>query len=103
MPVQYSTFGQRYSVTSIPPLDPGSGSVTSELPAAVPGPVVDPQGGYTVAVRALCEFTAKVGDLDLRFTPSPLRSKASQAIARSRRDEGRSTSPKWPSAVSIMN
>lgn len=26
---------------------------------------------YTVSVRALCEFTAKVGDLDLRFTPSP--------------------------------
>lgn len=26
---------------------------------------------YSVAVRALCEFTAKVGDLDLRFTPSP--------------------------------
>ncbi len=26
---------------------------------------------YCVAVRALCEFTAKVGDLDLRFTPSP--------------------------------
>ncbi|HYF20314.1 MAG TPA: ATP-dependent DNA helicase [Ramlibacter sp.] len=26
---------------------------------------------YTVAVRALCEFTAKSGDLDLRFTPSP--------------------------------
>lgn len=26
---------------------------------------------YGVAVRALCEFTAKVGDLDLRFTPSP--------------------------------
>ena len=26
---------------------------------------------YTVAVRALCEFTAKVGDLDLRFTPAP--------------------------------
>ncbi len=25
----------------------------------------------TVAVRALCEFTAKQGDLDLRFTPSP--------------------------------
>jgi DNA excision repair protein ERCC-2 len=25
---------------------------------------------YTVAVRALCEFTAKAGDLDLRFTPS---------------------------------
>ncbi|GGI17138.1 ATP-dependent DNA helicase [Oxalicibacterium faecigallinarum] len=33
----------------------------------------DPDKGriYTVAVRALCEFTAKQGDLDLRFTPSP--------------------------------
>ncbi|MCQ6256626.1 ATP-dependent DNA helicase [Pseudomonas sp. Q11] len=27
--------------------------------------------GYSIAVRALCEFTAKTGDLDLRFTPSP--------------------------------
>ena len=26
---------------------------------------------YTVAVRSLCEFTAKAGDLDRRFTPSP--------------------------------
>lgn len=26
---------------------------------------------YTVAVRTLCEFAAKQGDLDLRFTPSP--------------------------------
>lgn len=26
---------------------------------------------YSVAVRAMCEFTAKQGDLDLRFTPSP--------------------------------
>jgi 5-aminolevulinate synthase len=26
---------------------------------------------YAVAVRALCEFTAKQGDLDMRFTPSP--------------------------------
>ncbi len=26
---------------------------------------------YSVAVRTLCDFTAKVGDLDLRFTPSP--------------------------------
>ena len=26
---------------------------------------------YTVAVRTLCAFTAKTGDLDLRFTPSP--------------------------------
>jgi Rad3-related DNA helicase len=26
---------------------------------------------YRVAVRSLCEFTAKEGDLDLRFTPAP--------------------------------
>jgi DNA excision repair protein ERCC-2 len=26
---------------------------------------------YRVAVRELCEFTAKTGDLDLRFTPAP--------------------------------
>ena len=26
---------------------------------------------YTVAVRTLCEFAARQGDLDLRFTPSP--------------------------------
>jgi DNA excision repair protein ERCC-2 len=26
---------------------------------------------YSVSVRTLCEFTAKKGDLDLRFTPSP--------------------------------
>ena len=26
---------------------------------------------YSVGVRSLCEFTAKQGDLDLRFTPSP--------------------------------
>ena len=26
---------------------------------------------YSVSVRALCEFAAKEGDLDLRFTPSP--------------------------------
>ncbi|WMW80129.1 ATP-dependent DNA helicase [Undibacterium cyanobacteriorum] len=30
-----------------------------------------PNSAYTVGVRALCEFTAKQGDLDLRFTPSP--------------------------------
>ena len=29
------------------------------------------EGKYTIAVRALCDFTAKAGDLDLRFTPAP--------------------------------
>lgn len=30
-----------------------------------------PDEPYVVAVRALCDFSAKRGDLDLRFTPSP--------------------------------
>ena len=42
---------------------------------------------YTVAVRALCEFTAKQGDLDLRFTPSAtaLEGVAGHLLAASRR------------------
>ena len=42
---------------------------------------------YTVAVRALCEFTAKQGDLDLRFTPSPSAQEgiAGHAVVASRR------------------
>lgn len=44
-------------------------------------------GQYTVAVRALCEFTAKEGDLDLRFTPSPSAQEgmAGHALVTSRR------------------
>ncbi len=34
------------------------------ISTAVPAP-------YTIAVRTLCEFAAKAGDLDLRFTPAP--------------------------------
>lgn len=30
--------------------------------------------GYRVAVRALCEFTAREGDLDHRFTPADRKS-----------------------------
>lgn len=42
---------------------------------------------YLVAVRALCEFTAKQGDLDLRFTPSPSAQEgiAGHALVTSRR------------------
>ncbi len=45
---------------------------------------------YVVAVRALCEFTAKHGDLDLRFTPSPSAQEgmAGHALVASRRAEG---------------
>ena len=45
---------------------------------------------YTVAVRALCEFTAKEGDLDLRFTPSPTAQEgiAGHALVTARRGAG---------------
>ncbi len=45
---------------------------------------------YRVAVRALCEFTAKQGDLDLRFTPSPtaLEGIAGHNTVTTRRGEG---------------
>ncbi len=48
---------------------------------------------YTVAVRTLCEFTAKRGDLDLRYTPSPDASegRAGHAIVASRRASGYET------------
>ncbi|WP_228896029.1 helicase C-terminal domain-containing protein [Pseudoduganella aquatica] len=44
---------------------------------------------YTVAVRALCEFTAKAGDLDLRFTPTPTAQEgiAGHALVASRRND----------------
>ena len=45
---------------------------------------------YTVAVRELCEFTAKQGDLDLRFTPAPtaLEGMAGHAVVAARRGKG---------------
>ncbi|MEK6350425.1 MAG: ATP-dependent DNA helicase, partial [Burkholderia sp.] len=45
---------------------------------------------YTVAVRAMCEFTAKSGDLDLRFTPAPSSQEGiiGHGIVTSRRDDG---------------
>ena len=47
----------------------------------------DARPRYTVAVRTLCEFTAKQGDLDLRFTPSAtaLEGVVGQAVVVSRR------------------
>ena len=45
---------------------------------------------YRVAVRELCEFTAKQGSLDLRFTPAPtaLEGMAGHALVAERRGEG---------------
>ncbi|WUR15311.1 ATP-dependent DNA helicase [[Empedobacter] haloabium] len=51
--------------------------------------VTEAAARYTVAVRALCEFTAKTGDLDLRFTPSPTAQEgiAGHAVVSARRDD----------------
>jgi DNA excision repair protein ERCC-2 len=45
---------------------------------------------YSVAVRTLCEFTAKRGDLDMRFTPSPtaLEGMEGHAYTRAKRPAG---------------
>ncbi len=43
----------------------------SAADAASPRNAAPTKNRYVVAVRALCEFTAKEGDLDLRFTPAP--------------------------------
>ena len=54
-----------------------------------PTPVIETPR-YTVAVRTLCEFTAKAGDLDLRFTPSPTSQEgvAGHGVVTSRRGSG---------------
>ncbi|HSV83868.1 MAG TPA: ATP-dependent DNA helicase [Ramlibacter sp.] len=48
---------------------------------------------YSVAVRTLCEFTAKRGDLDLRFTPTPSAQEglAGHQLVASRRSTGYET------------
>ncbi|WP_246641903.1 ATP-dependent DNA helicase [Paraburkholderia edwinii] len=48
---------------------------------------------YVVAVRTLCEFTAKRGDLDLRFTPAPSAAEgiAGHGVVAGRRDSGYET------------
>ncbi|HEX8587311.1 ATP-dependent DNA helicase [Pseudomonas sp.] len=58
---------------------------------------VDPETGYRVAVRELCEFTAKFGDLDLRFTPSPT---AQEGIAGHRTVAAR-RGPQYQSEVAL--
>jgi DNA excision repair protein ERCC-2 len=55
---------------------------------------------YAVSVRTLCEFSAKVGDLDLRFTPSAtaLEGIAGHAVVAARRTE---RSDRYESEVSL--
>lgn len=52
---------------------------------------------YTVAVRTLCEFTAKRGDLDLRFTPSPTAQEGIEGHAAVRAGRG----PGYRSEISL--
>jgi DNA excision repair protein ERCC-2 len=49
-----------------------------------------PAPHHTIGVRALCEFTAKAGDLDQRFTPSPSAQQgiAGHGVVARRRPEG---------------
>jgi Rad3-related DNA helicase len=56
---------------------------------------------YVVAVRALCEFTARQGDLDLRFTPSPSAQEgiAGHAVVTGRRKD--SCQPGYQTEVSL--
>ncbi len=58
--------------------------------AAAPSPS---EWTYTVSVRSLCEFTAKRGDLDRRFTPSAtaLEGLSGQTAVTSRRSSGYQT------------
>lgn len=46
---------------------------TGNLPTAASAPSISvtASASLSVAVRVLCQFTAKCGDLDLRFTPAP--------------------------------
>lgn len=57
---------------------------------SAPAADAPPGRSYTIAVRALCEFTAKQGDLDLRFTPAPTAQEgiAGHALVASRRGAG---------------
>ena len=84
-------------MTSILPVEPISNAAASELPQAPAVPAVEPGVGYSVAVRAMCEFTAKVGDLDLRFTPSP---SAQEGIAGHRTVSAR-RDPQYQSEVAL--
>jgi hypothetical protein len=60
------------SVESTPAGEPAACGSPALPDADVPalGEAASPAWTYTVSVRELCEFTAKRGDLDRRFTPS---------------------------------
>jgi len=67
-------------------------------PAALPDTDCSPEPpAYTIAVRALCEFGARTGDLDLRFSPAPT---AQQGIEGHRAVAGR-RGPGWQAEFAL--
>ena len=62
----------------------------SPVATVTKSPPTSPRSSYRVAVRTLCEFTAKQGDLDLRFTPSAtaLEGVVGQSVVVARRGPG---------------
>ncbi|OYT90678.1 MAG: ATP-dependent DNA helicase [Burkholderiales bacterium PBB3] len=62
-------------------------------PTETPLTTIELPPRFTVAVRTLCEFTAKRGDLDLRFTPSPTAQEgiAGHQLVAARRPKGYQT------------
>ena len=62
-----------HGMPAAPLLLPSPAVDSSDAADAAPAahwPLEDGAAAYTVSVRSLCEFTAKAGDLDRRFTPS---------------------------------
>ncbi len=51
-------------------MDAAADTPAPPMPAMSPVPPAPP-ASFTVAVRTLCDFTARAGDLDQRFNPSP--------------------------------
>jgi len=58
------------ATASDPAPPPPRDAAVEDVPAPAPGAGPQPGPPWAVAVRALCEFTARRGDLDLRFTPT---------------------------------
>jgi Rad3-related DNA helicase len=67
-------------------------------------PPISPGWAYTVAVRELCEFTAKRGDLDRRFTPAAtaLEGLAGQSMVAQRRGQDYETEIALESIVGAL-
>ncbi len=73
-------------------------------PGPQTGPVTEPPR-FQVGVRELCEFVAKQGDLDLRFTPTPTAQEgiAGHALVTARRPAGYLSEVKLSAQQGLLN